>query len=72
MKEFDLLGNVQRCLDVLQGQSLGYWDSKRTEFATYDDVIHEAIIDLRLYQRKLQDNKKVITGVKFGDSTSND
>ena len=73
MEEFDLLGNVEHCVHVLQGKSIGYWDPEKKHIATTSEIIAEAIKDLRLYQHSLintnkgHGNKKVITGVKFGD-----
>lgn len=78
MEEFDLLGNVEHCVHVLQGKGKGYWDPAKKHIATTSEIIAEAIKDLRLYQHSLinankgYDNKKAITGVKFDDSTSND
>lgn len=74
MEEFDLLGNVEHCVHVLQGKSIGYWDPAKQHIATTSEIIAEAIKDLRLYQHSLINtnngygNKKVITGVQFGRS----
>ncbi|MDM8265593.1 hypothetical protein QUW44_00190 [Limosilactobacillus pontis] len=66
-------------LDVVKNLILGLQDRKIItqedgRVLTKEELVDAAIWDLTLYRKYHlnSDNKKVITGVKFGDPTSND
>lgn len=70
-------------LDVVKNLILGLQDRKIItqedgRVLTKEELVDAAIWDLTLYRKyhlnsdNNSDNKKVITGVKFGDPTSND
>lgn len=70
-------------LDVVKDLILGLQDRKIItqedgRVLTKEELVDAAIWDLTLYRKyhfnsdNNSDNKKVITGVKFGDPTSND
>ena len=70
-------------LDVVKNLILGLQDRKIItqedgRVLTKEELVDAAIWDLTLYRKyhlnidTNSDNKKVITGVKFGDLTSND
>lgn len=66
-------------LDVVKDLILGLQDRKiftqeDGRVLTKEELVDAAIWDLTLYRKHHlnSDNKKVITGVKFGDPTSND
>ena len=66
-------------LDFVKDLILGLQDKKiftqeDGRVLTKEELVDAAIWDLTLYRKHHlnSDNKKVITGVKFGDPTSND
>ena len=67
-------------LDLVKNLILGLQDKaiiiqqEDKRVLTKEEIVDAAIRDLTLYRKYHlnSDNKKVITGVKFGDPTSND